>query len=148
MDCGQEIDHDLLLKEYSCENRRQIVEDRKHSAEEGILKQRQTFELIFWKHLKKSPFEEFNLSLEDFSRVFKESVVIHSETLPESLSDDDFDSGRSTGYVSDPDGRRGIQSGRPNYESEVERASLQSEAEGEASGNGGMHCDWVTSSTL
>ena len=136
------------MKEFSCENRREIVENRKHSAEQGILKQRQTFELIFWTHLKNSPFKEFDLSLGDFSRVFQESVALHSETLPKSPSDDDLDSERSTGHFSDLDGGGEIQSGRSDTELEVERASGQSEAEGEASANGGLHCDWVTRITL
>ena len=146
LDCGQEIDHDLLLTEYSCKNRRQMVEDKKHSAEAGIRKQRQTFELIFWKHLKQSPFEEFNLSLEDFSGVFKDSVVLHAGTLPQTPSDDDFGSERSTGFFSDSHNGKGLPGGRPHLEPPVERASVQSQKEGEDSGHGGVHCDWVTGS--
>ena len=147
MDCGQELDHNLLLKEFSCENRREIVENRKHSAEQGILKQRQTFELIFWTHLKNSPFKEFDLSLGDFSRVFQESVALHSETLPKSPSDDDLDSERSTGHFSDLDGGAEVQGGRPDPKLEVERAQMPSKAEGEGE-NGGTHCDWLSRITL
>ena len=148
MDFGKEIDHDLLLREYSCEKRTQMVRDKKHSAEAGILRQRQTFELIFWKHLKGSPFEEFNLSLEDFSSVFKESVILHAGTLPQSPSDHELDSERSTGFVPNSHDGEDLSGGWPHPQPVMERAQVQSQEEGESSGHGGMHCGRVTGFTL